>query len=585
MRISTAWAQQLSVNSMNTQQTLLAATNQQLSSGIRVTAPADDPAAAVSILNLNKTIAQTNQYQSTIATAQGALNTEGAALTTATNILDSAQTLTTQAMNASLNGSDRLSIKMQVDQLIQEMAGVANTQNANGQYLFSGDLGGVPAFAQNASGAYVYQGGPQQAAVQIAPARQVAISDVGANVFGNIKSSSPTADQNGNTTILGTLQALSAALASASVPTAAITGNTDLRAGLDYTLTPASFILTANGGASVPINLNTNFPDLASMVGKINSQLGTAGSPIQAQIKGNNIEFVSTTTGSTASIAINNTSGTFLTDAGFSRSSNNLNSSTGNTAATPAAITGSSFLRYGVTYPSFPPTQFTLSATAETLPATVPSTPIAMTPPTIDLSDMKFANINDVVAEINKQLAATSLAPADVFPNTGLNPNPSPGTYNDAIKAQSNGNSIEFVSVATGAVSSIGINNVSGTFLADAGFSNGQTYKGADARSVQNTLANGLTITGALNQVLTDIGASQNSILQAQTSNGTRLNALTDQQNQHASFILAAQTTLAATQDIDYAQATSNFQLQTNALQAAQQAFAKVAGLSLFNYI
>jgi flagellar hook-associated protein 3 FlgL len=470
MRISTAWAQQQSINAMNSQQAKMNQTQQQLSSSLKITAPADDPAGAVKVLDLNGTIAKTTQHQSNIATARGRLNIEESALNTSVGILDRAKELTIQGMNATLNASDRLSIKTEVDQLIQEMAGAANTQNANGEYIFSGDLATIPSFAQNStSGEYVYQGGPQQRVIQIAPARQIADGDVGANVFGNIKSSSPAADQNGNRSIFTTLQALSKALAS---PT----------------------------------------PTLK---------------------------------------------------------------------ADPGIITGARFLRYGLDY-THATTQFSLTATAENIaPATVPPTKAVLSQsPTIDLSGKNFASVNDVVTEINKQLAAIPLTAADVSPNTSLTPNPSPGAFSDAIQARSNGNSIEFVSVGTGTGSSITINNVSGTFLTDAGFSSGQTKSGADL-----PVAPADVVQSQLGNVLTDLGYAQDSFLQAQTSIGTRLNALDDQESQNAKFVLDTQATLSQTQDLDYAQAFSNFQMQTVALQASQQAYAKVKGLSLFNYL
>jgi flagellar hook-associated protein 3 FlgL len=45
------------------------------------------------------------------------------------------------------------------------------------------------------------------------------------------------------------------------------------------------------------------------------------------------------------------------------------------------------------------------------------------------------------------------------------------------------------------------------------------------------------------------------------------------------------QTLLSATQDLDFTEAISRFNLQTVSLQAAQQAFAKVQDLSLFKFL
>ncbi|MCX8048218.1 MAG: flagellar hook-associated protein FlgL [Methylohalobius sp.] len=66
---------------------------------------------------------------------------------------------------------------------------------------------------------------------------------------------------------------------------------------------------------------------------------------------------------------------------------------------------------------------------------------------------------------------------------------------------------------------------------------------------------------------------------------GARLNAIETQRQVNAQFILDMQSTLSQGQDLDYAEAIGRFNLEQVALQAAQQAFAKVQGLSLFNFL
>ncbi len=48
---------------------------------------------------------------------------------------------------------------------------------------------------------------------------------------------------------------------------------------------------------------------------------------------------------------------------------------------------------------------------------------------------------------------------------------------------------------------------------------------------------------------------------------------------------LQLQSSVSNLQDLDYAAAATTLQQQMTALQAAQQSFARIAGLSLFNYI
>jgi len=68
-------------------------------------------------------------------------------------------------------------------------------------------------------------------------------------------------------------------------------------------------------------------------------------------------------------------------------------------------------------------------------------------------------------------------------------------------------------------------------------------------------------------------------------STGARLHALENQETLNAEYILDNKTTASDIGDLDFAEALSQFNLQQTSLQAAQQAFAKVQNLSLFNYL
>ncbi|MDZ4152845.1 flagellar hook-associated protein FlgL, partial [Methylicorpusculum sp.] len=158
MRISTAWAQQLGVNAMQAQQAKMSKTQMQLSSGLKQLSPSDDPSAAARVLDLEKSIEKTSQYQANIFATRGRLNIEESALESSENVIIRAKELTVQALNGTLNASDRLAIKQEVDQLIQELAGLANTKNTNGEFIFSGDLSNEPTYAMDPdTGKYVYQ--------------------------------------------------------------------------------------------------------------------------------------------------------------------------------------------------------------------------------------------------------------------------------------------------------------------------------------------------------------------------------------------------------------------------------------------
>ncbi len=84
---------------------------------------------------------------------------------------------------------------------------------------------------------------------------------------------------------------------------------------------------------------------------------------------------------------------------------------------------------------------------------------------------------------------------------------------------------------------------------------------------------------------LDDIHLAQQHVLDYRVSTGARLNTIDQQNNVNADFLLTMQTAQSEVEDLDYLEAVSRFQQQLLALQAAQQSFSKVQGLSLFNYL
>jgi flagellar hook-associated protein 3 FlgL len=66
---------------------------------------------------------------------------------------------------------------------------------------------------------------------------------------------------------------------------------------------------------------------------------------------------------------------------------------------------------------------------------------------------------------------------------------------------------------------------------------------------------------------------------------GARQNSLDNQKTANGDLISASQIALSSVQDLDYTEAATRLNQQLLALQAAQQSFVKIHGLSLFNFI
>ena len=85
--------------------------------------------------------------------------------------------------------------------------------------------------------------------------------------------------------------------------------------------------------------------------------------------------------------------------------------------------------------------------------------------------------------------------------------------------------------------------------------------------------------------VLDDIDAAMDSFISTRAKVGARLSAIDSQQKINEQLDVQLQSVLSGIQDLDYAEAIGKLNIELVGLQAAQQTFQKVQGLSLFNYL
>jgi len=221
MRISTSWAQQLSVNAMLNQQAKVTNTQMQLSTGLKNLTPADDPIAAKKVLDIQERLDITAQFQENTEVAMSRNGLEGSVLMNSKEALLRARDLAVQALNEGvLKQQDKTAIAEEIKQLKNHMLSLANTQDANGEYIFSGALSETPSFALDTSvpsnNKYYFYGSGVQRELQIAPERRIADGDIGQDIFGNLPVIDSPAVGPGN--ILNTLGSFVDALEGALTP-------------------------------------------------------------------------------------------------------------------------------------------------------------------------------------------------------------------------------------------------------------------------------------------------------------------------------------------------------------------------------
>lgn len=401
MRVSTQQLQRQGVNAMLEQQALLGKTQLQVSTGRRILTPADDPSASAQVLGLMKEKEVTGRYQSNADAARARLSMEEQTLTGAGDVLQRIKELALQANNGTQNNATRGMLASEIRLRLDELLAMANSRDANGEYLFSGYQGLTQPFDRNAAGGFDYNGDEGQRYLQIGPARQVAVSDSGTEVFRAIRN-------------------------------------------------------------------------------------------------GNGV---------------------------FSTRENPAN--TGNGVIDPGTVTG-----------AFVPDNYTIAFTQ-----ILPTDPITYS---------VTGAASGVVAS---------------------------GTY-------TSGNSIAF----GGAKVQIGGTPANGdTFTVTPSanqdiFTTVQNFIDALETPVTNP-ASQAHFNNAMSRVIGDLDNGLDNVLNVRATLGARINAIDAQKNINDGFNLQVQETLSSLQDLDYAEAVSRLNLQLTGLQAAQQSFAKIQGLSLFNFL
>ncbi|MGH8157254.1 MAG: flagellar hook-associated protein FlgL [Rhodanobacter sp.] len=205
MRLSTSWMYQQSLSTMLNQQSALAATQNQVSTGKRINVASDDPAGAGQVVSLSHILAANTQYTSNIGAANTQLSTEQTALTAVTNLLDSARSMAVQGINGTLASSDRSDMATQLTQIRDQLIQLANTTDSNGNALFAGTSTTTTPFVKNGDGSVSYTGNDAQLMTSIGSGLQIYAGDAGSAVFMNVPSGNGSFTASAGSTNTGTL--------------------------------------------------------------------------------------------------------------------------------------------------------------------------------------------------------------------------------------------------------------------------------------------------------------------------------------------------------------------------------------------
>lgn len=104
-------------------------------------------------------------------------------------------------------------------------------------------------------------------------------------------------------------------------------------------------------------------------------------------------------------------------------------------------------------------------------------------------------------------------------------------------------------------------------------------------KMLQESPEDGAIFQSAMGKVMKELDLALDNTNTVLAEVGARMNAVDIEYEANAGAVLTLKQNLSSVQDLDMAEAITRFDLQVISLQAAQQSFAKMQGLSLFNYL
>lgn len=186
MQISTALRFDRAVAQMGVTQDRLAQTQLQLTAGKQVIKPSDSPEKSAVITRMRSVIERQNSYLDTMNTVKDKLSQQETAVKAANDIVTRLKELTVQAANDTNGPTERKYIDIEVRELRAELLSLANTQDLNGNYIFSGSRVGKAAFGADHSGRLVYQGDMTVSPAGVGDEQSVSTNQPGVQPFGKL---------------------------------------------------------------------------------------------------------------------------------------------------------------------------------------------------------------------------------------------------------------------------------------------------------------------------------------------------------------------------------------------------------------
>ncbi|KKM12370.1 hypothetical protein SY88_04295 [Clostridiales bacterium PH28_bin88] len=190
MRITNQMLTRNTLQNLNRNLRAMSTTQEQMSSGKKVSKPSDDPIATAQILSYKTFLGEQKQHLRNIEDGIGWIDVSESAVGRVTDIFQRARELAVYGASGTIPDDSRKALAREVDQLIDELVQVANTNYA-GRYVFGGAYTAQPPFAR-VGDSVIYDGDGQAQNWEVAPGVTLSVNISGIEGFDVPSTGSPS---------------------------------------------------------------------------------------------------------------------------------------------------------------------------------------------------------------------------------------------------------------------------------------------------------------------------------------------------------------------------------------------------------
>lgn len=176
-----------SLNGILNAQKRMANAESQLTNQTRILTPADDPAGAAKVLNLDQNKAQIDQYQINSVLLKNNLTLQETVLTNMRTSYDKITTLAQSTGNGIYAAEQRKAVALELQNIQTELFDLMNTRSSDGSYIFAGYQDKSVAYERDSiTGEFVFKGDDGHRAMQISSSISLPGNDSGKAIFDNV---------------------------------------------------------------------------------------------------------------------------------------------------------------------------------------------------------------------------------------------------------------------------------------------------------------------------------------------------------------------------------------------------------------